>query len=241
MKRFVMVLTDKGGTGKTLFSRVVADRLLRDGVDTLLVDGDGEIGGLYQFYKSEGVKTVRFTGSEKDRDLMMGMIDHDKDVVLVDMPAASLKALKKFDEDVGFFAELKRAGYKPTLINVLSPFKSATRTVKEMTELAGSDADYAVVINHGLGDEDDYFLWYGDAEHPASSGRNAMAEHGGIEIVLPKLQTGVLVAIDFENMQFRASVGENSRLSRVHRSRLVRWMDESDSQLNKIGHFLGLG
>ena len=45
-----MVISDKGGTGKSIFSRALADRLRRDRIDSLLVDGDGTVGQLLQFY-----------------------------------------------------------------------------------------------------------------------------------------------------------------------------------------------
>jgi hypothetical protein len=146
-----MVLTDKGGTGKSIMARAIADRYARDNVKALLVDGDGEIGQLYQFYckldkngdvdkqaAGDGVLTLRFTGDEKERDKLLGMIDYKMDSVLVDMPAASLKALAVFDKEVGFFDELAKSGYRPTLINVLSPFQSSTRTVAEMIAIAGN-------------------------------------------------------------------------------------------------------
>ncbi|WP_186198956.1 hypothetical protein [Burkholderia gladioli] len=37
-KRFVMVCGDKGGTGKSLMTRVLADRIRREQRDALLID-----------------------------------------------------------------------------------------------------------------------------------------------------------------------------------------------------------
>lgn len=251
-KRFVMVLTDKGGTGKSMLARAIADRYRRQGTSALLVDADGEVGQLYQFYcavdaegdpieqtPGNGVMTMRFTGTDKERDQLLSMLDHDAPVVLVDMPAASLTALTAFDAQVGFFDELQRSGYRATLINVLSPFQSSTRTVKEMINLAGDRADYVAVINRWFGDDEDFFMWFGDAQHEPSSGRALLTRFGGKEIDLPALQVGVLVAVDDLMVPFCAAV-EHPGLSRPQRSRLLRWTRDTDDQLDRISSFIGL-
>ena len=252
MKHFVMVLTDKGGTGKSMLTRAIADRYARDGIKALLVDGDGEVGQLFQFYSKvdadgnpvkqaagDGVLTMRVTGEEKERDKLLAMVDYDLPVVLVDMPAASLTALARMDAEVGFFDELKRSGYRATLINVLSPFQSSTRTVKQMIELAGKNADYVAVINRWFGDDEDFYMWRGDSSNPPSMGREMLPDFGGIEIDLPKLQTGVLVAMDDLMLTF-SDACESPSLSRPQRSRLIRWMKDTDNQLDKISHMIGL-
>jgi hypothetical protein len=252
MKHFVMVLTDKGGTGKSMFTRAIADRYARDSIKALLVDGDGEVGQLFQFYSKvnaegspvkqaagNGVLTIRVTGEEKERDKLLAMLDYDLPVVLVDMPAASLTALAKMDGEVGFFDELKRSGYRATLINVLSPFQSSTRTVKQMIELAGKNADYVAVINRWFGDDEDFYMWLGDSNNSPSQGRKMLPEFDGVEIELPKLQTGVLVAMDDLMLTF-SDACESPSLSRPQRSRLIRWMKDTDIQLDKISYMIGL-
>jgi len=233
-KYIYIIITDKGGTGKTLFSRTLAYKLIADGKEPLLVDGDGEIGGLYQFYKD--ALTVRFTGTEKDRDQLMNILDSKKDTILVDMPAASITSLAIFNEDVKFFDEIKKEGYTLVLINVFTPFKASIRTIKQMIELAGDNANYVAVQNAHYGDDDDFFLWYGDENsslQPAKS-KLSLEQAGGLEIKFHKLQTGVLVAMDQTNINFAEAMGDQSPLKRVHKSRLHGWLKSMDIELSKI-------
>lgn len=234
-KKYVyIIITDKGGTGKTLFSRTLAYKLIADGRNPLLVDGDGEIGGLYQFHKDS--LTVRFTGTEKDRDELMSILDSNRDTILVDMPAASITSLAIFDEDVKFFEEIKKEGYTLVLINVFTPFKASIRTIKQMVELAGDNAKYVAVQNTNYGDDDDFFLWFGDDNaglQPAKS-KIALEQAGGLEIKFHKLQTGVLVAMDLTNTNFADAMGDKSPLKRVHKSRLHTWLKLMDGELSKI-------
>jgi hypothetical protein len=252
MKRFVMVCGDKGGTGKSLMARALADRIRREQRDALMIDGDGEIGNLFQFYAkldghgepvsgqvAEGVVPIRFTGPERERDQLLAAVDPGRPLILADMPAASLTQLKQFDDDTGFFAELARAGYRPTLVNVLSPFSASTRTVREMIGLAGKRADYVVAINQWFGDREDFFLWYGHGDSPPSTGYTMLSGYGGIEIAFPKLQAGVLVAIDELLLTF-SDAREDTRLTTPQRSRLHRWMQAVDAALDEAADYLGL-
>lgn len=254
MKRFILVITDKGGTGKSVFARLLADRYRRDGMHAVLVDADGEVGQLYQHYAvlgpdgepliqrpGEGVLTVGFNAGERERDRLLEVLDHEADLVLVDMPAGSLTELAQLDRDSGFFEELERAGYRPTFVNVLSPFRASTRTVRQMIELCGKRADYVVVVNRWFGDVDDFYLWFGDgAEVAQSSGRTLLQDCGGSEIELPQLQAGVMVAVDEMMAPFTAAAAEDAPLRRAQRSRLIRWLQEADRQLDRAAPLLGL-
>jgi hypothetical protein len=252
MKLFVMVCGDKGGTGKSLMARALADRIRREQRDVLMIDGDGEIGNLFQFYAKldeqgepasdqiqNGVVPIRFTGPERERDQLLAAVDLSCPLIVADMPAASLTHLKQFDSDTGFFTELARSGYRPTLVNVLSPFSASTRTVGEMIELAGKQADYVVAVNQWFGDREDFFMWYGNANNAPSPGKAMLLEFGGIEIALPKLQAGVLVAIDDLMLTF-SDAREDTRLTTPQRSRLHRWMQAVDAELDEVAEYLGL-
>lgn len=252
MRRFVMVCGDKGGTGKSLMTRALADRIRREHRDALMLDGDAEVGNLFQFYAklddqgvpvadqiADGVVPVRFTGHERERDQLLTAVELERSLILANLPAASLTQLKQFDNDTGFFGELVRSGYRPTLVNVLSPFSSSTRTVREMIELGGKQADYVVAINQWFGDREDFFLWYGNANNAPNPGRARLLESSGVEITLPKLQAGVLVAIDDLMLTFSDARGD-ARLTTPQRSRLHRWMQAVDTQLDAAGRYLGL-
>src|SRR5512144_1647639 len=137
-KRWIMVGSDKGGTGKSIFSRALADRLRRDRVNALLVDGDGTVGQLLQFYgdrdetgrlceqsPDSGVMPFAMTGGVKDRDALVNMLDYDKAVVLCDLPAGSITFLRQLEQEVGLIDLVTLQGYRLTLVNVISPYRAA--------------------------------------------------------------------------------------------------------------------
>ncbi|PVY30284.1 hypothetical protein C7413_113173 [Paraburkholderia silvatlantica] len=82
-------------------------------------------------------------------------------------------------------------------------------------------------------------MWYGNANNAPSSGRTMLPQFGGVEIALPQLQAGVLVALDELMLTFSAA-REDSRLTTPQRSRLHRWMRALDDQLDRAATSLGL-
>lgn len=231
MKRMYMTITDKGGTGKTLFARYLAHHAIANKLKPLLVDGDGEVGGLNQFYQKS--ETVRFTGTEKDRELLMDIIDTDRETIIVDLPAASVTAMNIFNKEVNFLDQAKAEGFEIVFINIITPFKTSLRTVGKMIEVGGENAKYVVAVNRFYGDNDDFYLWFGDENQPEHENRKKLIEVGGTEIDFVKISTGVLVALDQENMKFADGVEQLRR--RAHRQRVHNWLRDMKIEVEKIG------
>jgi len=227
-KQIILVLSDKGGTGKSLFSRGLADYLIRKQVNdqVLLVDGDGEVGQLLQFYNDFGVISAQIINAEK-RDQFIDILESDKDLIIVDLPAASISDLEALDDEIGFFDLVQAHGYKLILCNVLSPFKASIRSVKAMIDLAGNKANYVVVKNRFFGSDEDFHLYH------SGKGKEAMKKHDGLEIELPAIATGVLAEIDSRNLPFHSAMLDK-QLKLAYRCRVNRWLHTFDQQLDKL-------
>ena len=253
MKRWIMVVSDKGGTGKSIFSRALADRLRRDESNTLLVDGDGAVGQLLQFYgdrddagrlceqsPDSGVMTFAMTGGVKDRDAFVNMLDYQREVVLCDLPAGSITFIQQLEHDVGLLELVAVHGYAVTLVNVISPYRASTRTVSQMIELGNDRANYVVVENAWFGEPEDYILWYGGEGVPVSKGKMLLEQQQGVALRMPRLEGRTCALIDAYNLQYSAAKTD-PRLTIVDRSRVHRWLRTLDSELDKAGEVLGIG
>jgi len=232
-KHIILVLSDKGGTGKSVFTRALADYLIRKQLheDLLLVDGDGEVGQLLQFYKDYGVISAQIINPDK-RDQFIDILASDKPLVLVDLPAASITHLALLDEEIGFFDLVSDHGYQLTLCNVISPFKASIRSVKAMIELADNKANYVVVKNRFFGQDEEFHLY------DAGKGKDALKKHQGIEIELPVIATGVLAEIDRRNIPFYTAMSDLS-IKLAYRCRINRWFHAFDQQIEKLDLKLG--
>jgi len=226
-----MVLSDKGGTGKSLFTRGLADYIVRNKQqnNTLFVDGDGEVGQLLQFYKVYGVISAQISDQEK-RDNFVDILESEKELIVVDLPAASISYLAKLEQEIGFFKILEQYDYKLTLCNVLSPFKASIRSVKASIELAGTQANYVVVKNRFFGSDEEFHLYHD------GQGKKLLEKHKGLEIELPSISTGVLAKLDAHNLSFLNALNNHS-IKLAYRCRINQWLHSLDIELDKLNLF----
>jgi hypothetical protein len=253
--RWIMVLSEKGGTGKSTFCRALADRYRREETEALVVDGDGSVGQLLQFYGERdekghlvspqrpetGVLDFAMAGDVRDRDQLVNMVEYGKSVVLCDLPAGSITFLRRIERELGLFDLLDTHGYRMTLANVISPYRASTRTVIDMIELGGDRADYVVVENRWFGGEGDYVLWHGNVEgFPPSRGKQMLQQRGGAMLILPKLEGRTCALIDMYNLPY-SQAATDPRLPLADRSRVHRWLKLVDNEINTAAGVLGIG
>lgn len=256
MKHFVMTISDKGGAGKSAIARLIADYYLATKTPALLVDGDGEVGQLAKFYAERdgngrikpkqipGVGVLHFAlhGQQSDREKIATVLDHRADLVLCDFPAAGLTVLEQLQASVGLLDDIKAEGYKPVFVNPITPFAASMRTVKRMIGLGGIDSEYIVIKNNMFAEGDeDWIVWSGceEAKIKPSSGKNALAEIGGIEIELPKLRLGAMSLIDEFNLTFETACND-IRMPRYHRKYTQIWRKSCHATLDQIAEKIGV-
>lgn len=255
MKRFVMTISDKGGSGKSVAARVLADYYRAQGASPLLVDGDGEVGQLLKYHgrrddagrlveqrPGEGVLSFALHGERTDREKIATVLDHGAPLVLCDFPAAGLTVLEQVQSAFGFLDDIKSEGYRATFVNPITPFAASMRTVRRMIELGGHDSDYIVLRNQQFVEgEEDWIVWTGsdDGSIKPSSGRKALADAGGIELDLPRLRSGAMALIDEFSLTFEAAC-DDPRLPRYHRKYAQIWRKSCHERLDTIKTRLGL-
>jgi len=256
MKQFVIVISDKGGAGKSAVSRLIADYLVENKTPAVLVDGDGEVGQLVKFYgerdengrlKSKqtpgaGVMQFALHGSEADREKITSILDLNASLIVCDFPAAGLNVLEKLQKSLGLIDDIKSEGYTPVFINPITPFAASMRTVKRMITLGGAGCEFVVIKNHMFADgDDDWVVWNGDdaAKIAPSGGKKVLAEFGGTELELPKLRLGAMSLIDEFSLRF-SDACHDSRMPRYHRKYVQLWRKSGFEMLDKIAGKIGV-
>jgi hypothetical protein len=254
-KRLVLVVGDKGGTAKSLFTKLLWEKIRHTHASARAFDADGTTGSFVSVYgaytadgdlldpqPADGVTPIFLHGDERDRDQIIRVVQTGADLVLVDMPATSLTVLHRLEADWGFFAEVGRAGYSVSMVNVVTPFPSSLSNVLKTFALA-PNASNVVVRNEFFGDEDDYYMWEGSERRnrPVSKGKTVLAERGGIEIVLPKVKTAPLVYADVEILTFGKAIEGLTKEGLVpDANRLRRWLEDAYDAMIPAEHLLGL-
>lgn len=205
MKRIVMVLGGKGGTGKTAFTRLLIDQLHAKKKNYAAYDADTENPELYDYYREfgSGVRLLNFIEVQEAKRLFSDIKRDAPDVVVLDMPGASGNKMREIIAKFGLFKIAGDLGYRVTILTVINLGYSVITSTKVMAEFCGDQADYVVVKNlcwdKGLG----FQRW------DASKTRTAIQQLKGAEIAMPELDYSTFDVVLEKGIPYSAATEAN--------------------------------
>ena len=236
MKRIVMILGGKGGTGKTAFTRLLLDLLHTLGTSYIAYDADTENPELYEYYQKvgTGVRLLNFLEVAEAKRLFTEIKIESPDVVLLDMPGASGNKTREIIKKFGLFKIAADLGYRVTVVTVINLGYSVITSLKAMAEFCGDKADYVVVKNlcwdKGLG----FQRW------EASKTRAAITDElKGIEIEMPELEYSTFDVLLEQGLPYSAATEENG-FPYGDFLLVDGFLDQAKPELEKAAEYLGL-
>jgi hypothetical protein len=235
MKRIVMILGGKGGTGKTAFTRLLLDVMHSKGINYLAYDADTENPELYDYYQNfgAGVQLLNFIEVAEAKRFFTELKASSPDVVVVDMPGASGNKTREIISKFGLFKIAGDLGYRVTLVTVLNLGYSVITSLKAMLEFCGNQADYVVVKNlcwdKGLG----FQRW------ESSKTRTVIESLQGIEIEMPELEYSTFDMLIEKGLPYSAATEENGFPFGDYLL-VSGFLDQAKPELEKAGVYLGL-
>jgi hypothetical protein len=150
-KRAVMLTPGKGGTGKTLFSRLLYYALVDAGIDVIGFDSDDENPEFSNYHKQKKYKVFKtdLLQDEGAHELLEAMENKQPSVVLMDMPAASGHQTRDRLNHFNLLdlSEDQSMPYRFTLVCVLDVGLRSVRSFPEVMEFCGDRAHYVAVRN----------------------------------------------------------------------------------------------
>lgn len=258
-KRMILVLGQKGGTGKSTASCAILDRLRRDNVPSAAYDGDGtDVGQLHQLYaERERDRQPVFPQDpmrgvvpydirhEGQRDLLLNSLQTGANVVLHDLPGGSLipviSVAGSASALTGMAAE---AGYRITLVIVLSPALASAFVVGDILDQFGTSVDYLAIRNRFFTRVAGFALFDGHTDATGSliggKSKQRLLQSNGRIIDMPSLMEGETYWM-LEALDLGFTAGRNDpRLSIAHRSRVSTFLRDFDAELDKVRELVGL-
>lgn len=235
-KHLIAVTGDKGGTGKSTWSRGMVDLLASKNIQCAAYDGDKRNAQLYRYYKDvgDGVKRIDIGARGGADALLDDMEQVGAKVMLVDLPAGGNEAFEKLEAEMGLLESAKELGYDITIVSVLSRVKDSVNALKLLMDFTGDAVGHVAVKN----------LYFGDAQKfhilDNSKTKKQLEQLGGVVITMPDLYDDTFELLDENNLTFRAAVGEGSSLSRSHRSRIYQWLKHFEVEVMQAGALLGV-
>ncbi|TWB05632.1 nucleotide-binding protein [Gluconacetobacter diazotrophicus] len=212
-KRLVLVVSGKGGVGKTTFSRLMTDLYRERNTKAAIFDADGQIGGLVRVYHAVGVQFYDLR-QDAERVTLLNSIASDADVILHDLPGGSRFEISKIvdngdgEQVDGFLDALRENGVSLTLVHVIDNEIESAQSVGQYLDSFGTDSvDHVAVLNmrESRDLKADFPYWFGfdvNGERRYGKGRDRLLAAGGIEVSMPGMQVGTRAKLNALNLKF---------------------------------------
>ena len=183
-KRLVMVVGGKGGTGKTLFARLLYYALVEANVKAVGVDADVENPEFAAYHAAgkHAVFCLDFLKTHGGVSFIDLLSQKKPDVVVMDMPGASGEQSREQLDKFNLLNLDQELAYRLTLATVLNGGFPPIYSLDAMLQCCTDRADYVAVRNaHWEQGNLDFRRW------DQSEARQRFLDLGGIEIAMPAL------------------------------------------------------
>jgi hypothetical protein len=220
---------EKGGVGKSVVARLLAQYCIDRSIPFAALDADGSHGALLRHYAEYTRPVDLFRLESADEILATALDEHRR--VIVDLPAQSERALAAWIAEAGVLDMAREAEVSIVFWHVMDDGKDAVITLHRLLERYRSAVRYCIVENLGRGK--DFSLL-------ERSPTWTLAESFGATVLkLPELHGVPMQKIDRLDASFWAAVNNpavgTEVFTRMDRQRVKVWLQTVYDQLARLG------
>jgi len=219
---------EKGGVGKSLMARVLAQYLIDRGEPFIGFDTDRSHGALMRFYSGYASPVIVDRYEALDA-IMEAAVEQPERGILVDLAAQTHGPLVRWMDDSGVLNLADESGIAIHYWHVMDTGKDSVDLLRRLLDRFGTSLKYVLVRNQVRGND------FGVLEQ---SGEQARALGLGAKIVsVKRLHDGAINKIDATSSSFwNAKNGENhAALGLMDRQRVKMWLRDVYRDLDEVG------
>jgi CO dehydrogenase nickel-insertion accessory protein CooC1 len=220
---------EKGGVGKSVVARVLAQYMIDKGIPFLGFDTDRSHGSLLRFYGDFASPVVVDRYESLDAVVEAASENRDKRV-LVDLAAQTHEALVSWMDESGVLEALGDDGLSLSYWHVLDSGKDSVDLLKKLLDRFGSRLNYVLVLNHVRGENFEILEKSGEKER-------ALSLHAKI-VSLKRLHEAVIRKIDAGSTSFWAAKNKSETdvkgLGLLERQRVKVWLKSAYEQIDRV-------
>jgi hypothetical protein len=220
---------EKGGVGKSLMARVLAQYMIDREKPFLGFDTDRSHGALMRFY-SGYASPVAVDKVESLDAIVEAAVDEPGRRILVDLAAQTHDSLASWMEDAGVVNLADELGMKLYYWHVMDTGKDSVDLLRRLLDRFGTGLSYVLVRNQVRGT---------DFTALEQSGEQARAIGMGARVVtLKKLNEHVIQKIDSASSTFwkaKSSERDPTGLGLMDRQRVKMWLREAYREIDEVG------
>ena len=221
---------EKGGVGKSLTARVLAQYMIDREVSFLGFDTDRSHGALMRFYSGYASPVIMDRYEALDV-IVETAAEQPERRILVDLAAQTHDALVRWMDDAGVINMADEMGMTIHYWHVMDSGKDSVDLLQKLLDRFGTGLKYVLVRNQVRGN---------DFSTLEQSGEQARALELGAKIVsIKKLNEGVMNKIDADSSSFwKAKTSHDSTaggLGLMDRQRVKMWLRDVYREIDDIG------
>ncbi|RCW70600.1 mobilization protein [Pseudorhodoferax soli] len=217
---------EKGGVGKSLTSRLLAQYCIDRQLPFAAFDTDRSHGALLRFY-ADYATPVAMDRAEALDAIVEAAAEQPERRVLVDLAAQTHETLAQWMEEAGLLAVAADEGIQLTYWHVMDAGKDSADLLAKLLDRFGDGLRYVLVRNQVRGS---------DFAALEQSGQQQRAAALGAKVVqLKKLSEGALLKIDGTSSSFWKATTPGGGLGLLDRQRVKTWLADSYREFDAVG------
>jgi len=221
---------EKGGVGKSLVARLLAQYMIDNNIPFLGFDSDRSHGDLLRFYAGYASPVLIDSYDSMDA-IVEAAAEVPERRVLVDLAAQTQERLTQWMDDSQLLEVAPELGLHIRYWHVMDAGKDSVDLLKRLLDRHGTRLNYTLVLNEIRGD--DFRILEKSGEKERALGLGAGVIH------LKRLQEVSMIKIDASSVSFWAvankSDADTSGLRLLERQRVKVWLRNSFAEIAKPG------
>ncbi|CAE6822703.1 hypothetical protein R69658_05921 [Paraburkholderia aspalathi] len=220
---------EKGGVGKSLVARVLAQYFIDENIQFVGFDTDKSHGALLRFYADFAAPAVLDQHDSLDPIIEQALEDPQRRV-LVDLAAQTQQSLGQWLDDADVIGLAEEHGLTLTWWHVMDAGRDSVDLLRQWLNQFGGRIKLVIVLNELRGDR---------FEILEASGELARAEALGASVItLRRLPDATMQKIDRQSASFWAAINHPDRaaagLGMLERQRVKVWLHRAYGELAKL-------
>lgn len=218
---------EKGGVGKSVISRLLAQYFIDREQSFAAVDADTSHPALCRYY-SEYAEAIDLTNVESADKIIEHCLEDDRKV-LVDLPAQSARLLKEWIDNAGVLEFARDHRISVTMWHVTDGGFDSLQELAALLSRYNDKVGYVVVRNEGRSRS---FAQFDDSEV-----RDRVLALSGRIVSIPELHPATMYKIDRQGSSYWASINDSTSqvaLPPMDRQRTRLWLKQCHSVFDAL-------
>lgn len=219
---------EKGGVGKSLMARLLAQYCIDHDLPFVGFDSDKSHGALLRFYADYTAPVVVDRYESLDRIVEAASTEPLRRV-LVDLAAQTQAALEQWMNDSGLLELAPELGLQVRYWHVMDSGRDSVDLLRALLDRFGGRLDIVLVLNQLRGDD------FGILEQ---SGQKQRARELGVRLMpLKRLHEAAMIKIDAASSSFWAATqsGAAHEMGILERQRVKTWLKTAYQEIDALG------